>query len=42
MGINKTQLAKTLNVDEKEVRRILDPDRNIKPEIEKTIASSFR
>ncbi len=31
-NINQTQLAKTLNVDEKEVRRILDPSHNTKLE----------
>ena len=30
--INQTQLAKTLNIDEKEVRRILDPSHNTKLE----------
>ncbi len=31
-NINQTQLAKTLNVDEKEVRRILNPSHNTKLE----------
>lgn len=31
-NINQTQLATTLNVDEKEVRRILDPSHNTKLE----------
>lgn len=31
-NINQTQLAKNLNVDEKEVRRILDPSHNTKLE----------
>ena len=31
-NINQTQLAKTLNVDEKEIRRILDPSHNNKLE----------
>ena len=30
--INQTQLAKNLNVDEKEVRRILNPSHNTKLE----------
>ena len=30
--INQTQLAQTLRVDEKEVRRILDPSHNTKLE----------
>ena len=31
-AINQTQLAKTLNIDEKEVRRILNPNHNTKLE----------
>ena len=41
-NINQTQLAKTLSVNEKEVRRILDPSHNTKLETEEAIASCFR
>ena len=37
-GITKVQLAKTLNIDEKEVRRILDPHHGTKiPTIERAL-----
>ena len=36
-NLNQTQLAQTLRVDEKEVRRILDPSHNTKLETEEAI-----
>jgi antitoxin HicB len=41
-NFNQTQLAKTLGVNEKEVRRILDPSHNTKLETEEAIACCFR
>lgn len=38
-NLNQTQLAKTLNVDEKEVRRILDASHSTKLETEEAIVS---